>query len=219
MQIKTKNYGIAEIIGEGSKYGYKKVRFLNTGNIGEFRKDAVLKGEIRDKYAVSFLNVGIIGDIKTRGKYKPYYLTWRNLIYRCYSETNKAYKNVSVCERWKTFENFYNDVPFVEGWDKELFEAGKLDFDKDSKQEFHTSKIYSIETCCWLPKSQNRCLQDGQQRKFKAISPNGEVYYDRNITAFASKHGLKRKQVSAVLNGRCHSSQGWKFEFVDKEIV
>lgn len=219
MKIKTKNYGLAEIIGNGSKYGYLKVKFLNTGNIDEYRRDAVYKGEIRDKYAVSFLGIGIIGNIKTRGKYKPYYLIWRNLLQRCYSGTNKAYSNVSVCERWKTFEFFYNDIPLIDGWNRELFEAGELDFDKDYKQEFNMSKVYSLETCCWLPKSQNRCLQDGQQHKFKATSPNGTVFYDRNITAFAREHGLERKQISAVLHGRFNSTLGWKFEFVDKEIV
>ena len=54
---------------------------------------------------------------------------------------------------------------------------------------------------------------------FKAISPDGMIYYDRNITDFAKKHGLERKQISAVLHNRFHSTLGWKFEFVDKEIV
>ena len=210
---------MAEILGDGGKYGYLKVRFLDTGNIDEFRKDAVIKGEIRDKYAVSFIGIGIIGNIKTRGKYKPYYLIWRNMIYRCYSNTNRAYDNVTVCERWKTFENFYNDVPFIEGWDIELFNTGELELDKDVKQEFSNSKIYSTETCCWLRKSHNRCVQDGQQHKFKAISPSGELYYDRNITAFAKSHGLERRQISAVLHKRFESTLGWKFEFIDKEIV
>ena len=215
MKIKTNNYGVAEIIGDGSKYGYLKVKFLNTGHIDEFRKDAVYKGEIRDKYAVSFLNVGIIGNIKTRGKYKPYYTIWRNLLHRCYAGQNKAYDNVSVCERWKTFEFFYNDIPLIEGWNEELFMAGELDFD----QAFYQSKVYSVDTCRWLLKSENRCLQDGQQHRFKATSPDGVVYYDRNITAFARKHGLERRQISAVLHKRYHSTLGWRFEFVDKEIV
>lgn len=219
MQIKTKNYGLAEIVGDGSKYGYLKVRFLNTNNIDEFRKDAVYRGEIRDKYATSLLGTGVIGNIKTRGKYKQYYTVWRNLIYRCYDKSNKAYKNVSVCERWKTFEFFYKDIPLIEGWDIKMFETGQLDLDKDSKQEFCQSKIYSVETCRWLPKSQNRHLQDGQQRRFKAVAPDGGVYYDRNISEFARKHGLERKQISAVLHNRFRSTLGWKFEFVDKEIV
>lgn len=217
--IKTKNYGNVQVLGEGSKYGYLKVRFENTGNIDEFRKDAVLKGEIRDKYAATLCGVGGVGNIKTRGKYKPFYCVWRNMIYRCYSNTNDAYRNVEVCDRWKTFENFYEDVSKIDGWDSNLFESGKLDLDKDKKQKFCSSKIYSIETCTWLPKEENRCLQDGQQREFKATSPDGVIYLDRNITDFGRKHGLERRQISAVLHKRFKSTLGWTFEYVDKEIV
>lgn len=219
IEITTKNYGRAVVVGKGDKYGYLKVRFLNTGNIDEFRKDAVVKGEIRDKYAITLCNTGIIGNIKTRGKYKKYYVVWRNLITRCYAKKNKAYDQVTVCERWKTFEHFYQDVPLIDGWDVELFEKGLLDLDKDLKQKFCNSKIYSVDTCTWLPQSQNRCTQDKQQREFKAISPHGDIFYDRNITDFARKHNLERKQISAVLHGRFKSTLGWVFEYVDKEIV
>lgn len=215
----TKNYGKAEVIGEGSKYGYLKVKFLNTGNIDEFRRDAVLNGEIRDKYAVTLCGVGIIGNIKTRGKYKRYYTAWRNLITRCYANKNKAYDQVTVCERWKTFEHFYADIPLIDGWNAEMFENGLLDLDKDIKQQFCGFKIYSLETCTWLPKSQNRCIQDNQQKVFTAIAPNGEIYKDRNITDFARKHNLERRQISAVLHGRFKTTLGWRFEYVDKEIV
>lgn len=217
--IETKNFGPAEILGDGSKYGYLKVRFKKTGHIGEFRKDAVMRGEIRDKYAVTLCGVGVIGNIKTRGKYKRYYTVWHNLISRCYDGRNPAYSDVEVCDRWKTFEYFYEDMPKIDGWDKASFENGQLDLDKDRRQEFSMSKIYSVGTCCWLQKSENRCLQDGQQHRFRAVSPDGVEYYDRNITDFARKHGLERKQISAVLHNRFSSTLGWKFEFVDKEIV
>ncbi len=219
IEIVTKNYGRAEVLGEGGKYGYLKVKFLNTGNIDEFRKDAVLNGEVRDKYAVTLCGVGIIGNIKTRGKYKRYYTIWRNLITRCYTDKNKAYDRVTVCERWKTFEHFYADIPLIDGWNSEMFENGLLDLDKDIKQQFCGSKIYSLETCTWLPRFQNRCIQDSQQRLFKAIAPSGEIYKDRNITDFARKHNLERKQISAVLHGRFKTTLGWQFEYVDKEIV
>lgn len=215
MQIKTKKYGVAEIIGDGSKYGYLKVKFLNTGHIDEFRKDAIFKGEIRDKYAASFLGVGIIGNIKTRGKYKPYYTVWRNLIYRCYSGASKAYSNVIVCERWKTFEFFYEDIPLIEGWDIDKFLSHQLTLDKDLKQPYCPQKIYSLETCCWLSKAENYSVQDAQQKWFEAIGPNGERAFSRNITAFAREHNLERKQISAVLHKKFKSTLGWKFKYVD----
>lgn len=217
--ITTKNYGNAEIIGDGSKYNYVRVRFINTGNIDEFRKDAVERGEIRDKWAVTFCGVGIIGDIKTRGKNKRYYTLWRNMIKRCYDNSNVAYENVSVCERWHVFQYFYDDIHFVDGFDEAMFDSGELELDKDIKQRFFRDKVYSLETCCFVRKSINCTVQDGQQREFVGISPSGDVYRDTNITSFARTHGLERRQISAVLHGKFKSTLGWKFHYSDEEIV
>lgn len=219
--VLTKNYGLADVIGEGSKFGYYKVQFRNTGNIDEFRKDAIIRGEIRDKWAVSFCGVGIIGDIKTRGKYKKYYTVWRNMIKRCYDdkERYKAYSNVSVCDRWLVFQYFYEDVPSIEGWDKNMFEIGLIALDKDVKQRNQREKIYSPQTCIWLPTHENCVIQDGQQKWFEATSPDGEKYIEYNITDFARKHNLTRRQISAVLHERYNSTKGWTFNYIDKEIV
>lgn len=221
MILETKNYGKIKIIGDGHKYGYLEVEFLSTGHRDEFRKDAVLKGEIRDKFAVSLFDVGIIGDIKTRGKYKKAYTLWRNMLHRCYHSDNKAYQGVvTVCERWKTFQYFYEDMCLIEGWDAEAFESGSLVLDKDIKQRFSKNKIYSVDTCSWVTNSVNNPIQDRQQHRFRAKSPDGEIYEDTNITDFARKHNLERKQISAVLHGRFRSTEGWTFEYInDEEIV
>lgn len=42
---------------------------------------------------------------------------------------NSAYSNVTVCDRWKTFEFFYKDIPTIDGWDKQLYTEGKLVLD------------------------------------------------------------------------------------------
>lgn len=217
--IATKNYGNAEIIGAGTKYNYVKVRFENTGNIDEFRKDAVDRGEIRDKWAVTFCGVGVIGDIKTRGKYKQYYTLWRNMIKRCYDNKNEAYKSVTVCDRWHTFQFFYEDIPLIDGFDAEAFERSEIDLDKDIKQRFCDNKIYSVDTCCFVPKSINRNIQDGQQREFVCVSPDGVMCKADNITKFAREHGMDRRQISAVLHGRFKSTLGWSFYYTDEEIV
>lgn len=221
--IKTKKFGNIKILSKGKKYNYYKVLFLNTGHVDEFRKDAVVKGEVRDKYAVSFCGVGVIGNIKTRGKYKPYYILWRNMISRCYKGDNLAYYNkVDVCDRWKTFEYFYEDIQKVEGWDKEKFEKGAIVLDKDIKQRFYEKKIYSNDTCLWVTTSQNASIQDAQQKEFIGVSPKGDKYISSNITQFAREHNLERRQISAVLHKRFKSTLGWKFYYlkdIEKEIV
>lgn len=219
--IQTKNYGPAEIIGPGQKYGYQKVRFLNTGHVDEFRDDAIRRGEIRDKYAVTLCGVGIIGNIKTRGKNKRMYTVWRNMIVRCYKPgNNQAYLHkVTVCDRWLTFEFFFHDVQELPGWDEQKFSGGQLVLDKDLKQRNFLSKIYSPETCVWVSKHLNAPIQDAQQKMFVGISPDGRRYESSNITDFARFFGLGRRQISAVLHKRFASTMGWTFHYIDEEIV
>jgi hypothetical protein len=43
------------------------------------------------------------------------YHTWANMMTRCYNKNTKDYKNyggrgIQVCERWKNYENFLNDM-------------------------------------------------------------------------------------------------------------
>ena len=45
----------------------------------------------------------------------PEYRAWRNMINRCTDKNNKRYKDygergITVCERWMTFKNFFNDM-------------------------------------------------------------------------------------------------------------
>lgn len=218
--IYTNKYGKAYIIGQGEKNNYLKVKFENTGTVDEFRKDAVLRGEIRDKYAVTLYNIGIVGNIKTRGKYKRYYTVWRNMISRCYAEGQPAYYNiVTVSDKWKTFENFFKDTPNIDGWNSELFNNGMLVLDKDLKQRYSKNKMYSLETCTWVSKEINNSVQDKQQTQFIAISPCGIEHKDYNIARFAREHNLERKQISAVLHNRYKSTNGWTFKYINKEIV
>lgn len=218
--VKTKNYGNAIIIGSGDKYGYLKVKFMDTGNMCDFRKDAVFSGEIRDKYAKTVVGVGIIGNVKTRGKNKKLYNVWKNMICRCYDGNNLAYfGKVFVVENWKTFENFLLDVYNVEGWNEKLFEESKIVLDKDIKQRFKHPKIYSKETCIWVYRKENDGIQDAQQNLFIAESPDGKRYVESNITKFAREHGLERRQISATLHKRFKTTMGWKFNYVNEEIV
>lgn len=125
--MESKHFGAFEIIGKGSKYNYYQVRFSDTGSVDEFRLDAILRGEIRDKYAVTFCGIGVIGNIPTKREYRRYYETWRNMITRCYRLGNNPayYGHVTVAERWHTFEYFYADVDKIDGWNKDAFERGE----------------------------------------------------------------------------------------------
>lgn len=192
------------------------VSFINTGTVKEFRTCWIESGCIRDPYAKLFCGVACVGNISTKGKYRPYYSVWHDMIDRCYNENNKrytAYKNVFVCERWLVFENFYNDCKSIEGFDEVEFLNGNLVLDKDIKQRFAKEKIYSPATCTWTDKTTNASIQDNQQKNFTALSPDGELISSFNITDFARRYNLNRKNISAVLHGHGKTVHGWQFSY------
>lgn len=139
------------------------------------------------------------------------------MLYKCYG--NNKNNNVTVDSRWLVFEYFYNDIPRIEGYDKNMYDNGLLELDKDIKQRYSKNKIYSIETCIFVKKDVNSRIQNLQQKTFKAISPSGEIFYDDNISKFAREHDLERKQISAVLHKRYKSTKDWKFYYVVEDIV
>jgi len=74
----------------------------------------------------------------------PYYMTWNNMLKRCYSakyqERKPTYKGCSVSEEWLTFSNFKRWM------ERQDFEGKHLD--KDLLLE--GNKIYSYETCAFV---------------------------------------------------------------------
>ena len=119
-------------------------------------------GKIKNPYHPSVCGVGYfgVGEYKAKidGKPTPEYGTWNNMIQRCYDkkyqENHPTYKGTIVCEEWLNFQNFskwYEDnYPKIEGVN--------FDLDKDLLQEGVENKVYSPETCVFLPKSVNLFL-------------------------------------------------------------
>ncbi len=217
----SNKYGKVVVLSK-EENDYYKVKFLRTGTIKKFRSSQIKNGDIRDCYSKSVCGVACTGDIKTKGKYKPYYSVWHDMINRCYNPNNKqseTYKNVTVCDEWLIFKNFYDEVKEIEGFDEVLFEKGELVLDKDIKQRFLKHKIYSKNTCKWVSKRENNKIQDKQQKPFIAISPIGEIFKDYNITDFARKHSLERRSISSVLHGRIKTTRGWSFKYDSYENI
>ena len=97
---------------------------------------------------------------------KPIYQKWVSMIKRCYSpkslNTHKTYQDCSVSDEWLVLSNFKSwcERYYIEGYDldKDLLVKG--------------NKVYSPETCCFLPKVFNiiiRDLNNGKYRKGVSI--------------------------------------------------
>jgi hypothetical protein len=84
----------------------------------------------------------------------PYYVSWRNMLERCYSaklhERNPAYVGCTVSEDWLTFSNFKAWME-TQNWEG-------LHLDKDLL--FEGNKIYSAETCVFITPMANSFTTD-----------------------------------------------------------
>lgn len=118
-------------------------------------------GSVRNPYAPTVCGVGISGNkypIVENGKPAKEYNMWRNIISRCYSDRVKGiqptYTNVSCCDEWLLFENFYDWLHSQPNFDK-WHNGKRWAIDKDILVK--RNKVYSPDVCCLIPQNVN-CL-------------------------------------------------------------
>jgi len=108
----------------------------------------------KNPYYKLIYNTGFIGEGKYRvsknKKLNKPYSTWFDILRRCYKqdirEKDISYKNTTVCVEWHNFQNFakWFEDNYIEGFqlDKDILIKG--------------NKIYSPETCCFVPQEINK---------------------------------------------------------------
>ena len=131
------------------------VRFKG-GNTKEAQYTNFKLGNIKNDFAKTVYNVGIIGDIghtDGNGKNKDSYFCWLNMLRRCYNkefqEKNPAYKGCTVCKDWLYYPNF------AVWYNLNYYEVNncRMHMDKDIKDI--NNKVYSPENCCFVPQTIN----------------------------------------------------------------
>ena len=130
-------------------------------------------------YERSVYGVGYYGEgkyvAKINGKHTPYYKTWNDMMIRAYSnklhKKFKTYKDCKVCEEWHNFQNFAK-------WYEENYyeiEGEKMHLDKDILVK--GNKLYSPETCVFVPQRINSLFTKGDKRR--NIYPIGVSLYKK----------------------------------------
>lgn len=154
------------------------------------------------------------------GSRKKAYTTWKDMIRRCYyranAEDNKKYQsydNVTVCERWLTFSNFERDIQKLEGYEKWLNNDG-MALDKDFKQKGVKNKVYSPDTCVFIPQSEN-CQETADRRTKTYVSFDLKNDYKFEIHRGLKQWRDKQTHISKCVNHHTKSSCGrrwYRFE-------
>lgn len=116
----------------------------------------------------------------THGKsYHPIYNVWGGMIARCHNPRYHAYprygaRGIAVCDRWRTFENFYADM----GDAPAGFTLDRIDNDKG----------YSPENCRWA----DRKTQSNNRGNNVRIEFNGESL---TMSQWAERIGITRSNL------------------------
>ena len=151
------NQGYEVEIIEYFKYNNCTIKFNNGVIKANIQYNRVLIGTIKNPYHPSVCGVGYFGvgvhKSKINGITPKKYDLWRDILRRCYDENAlercPTYKEVVVCKEWECFQNFGDW--FDENYNHKTMKI--WDLDKDVL--FKGNKVYSAETCCFVPKEIN----------------------------------------------------------------
>ena len=170
-----------------------EIQFLNTGYEMVARLNHIRSGEVKDPYSPSVFGVGILGTkypISEGGIHTKDYALWKNMLQRCYSDSYKkkhlTYEYCKVSDNFKSFEYFCEwcdkQIGFgVEGW--------QLDKDLLTKGNIKGNKVYSEDSCVFIPSEINTLL-------VKSEASRGEnligVSWSKTNKAFVAKVGKSK---------------------------
>lgn len=162
------------------------IKFEETGAVKYAQQYSNFKiGNIKDNFYPDIYDVGCLGNATSRDsnrKKKKAYLTWHNMLMRCYDEKSfkkhPTYVDCSVCDEWLCYENF-------EKWFSENYyeiDNEQMELDKDILVK--GNKTYSPATCVFVPKRINMLIVKADGRRGK--HPLG-VTFDKETNKFMGR--------------------------------
>ena len=200
----TNNYGKIEILEKKSENQKGlTLKFLEDNTILEnVSQSRVIEGHLKNPnkkivYGKGYIGIGVFKTTSGKGKQNKEYKIWTSMLERCYNEKklvrSPTYKDCRVDERWHNFQNFCEDLPKLENYEKWLELGGKFyHLDKDFK--IKGNKIYSLNTCMFLDAKINSSLNT----KRKPRSIDKYIKYNVFINGVLKFNGSS-KQISEFL--------------------
>lgn len=164
--IHENNQGCKFKIIEKLKNGARLIEFLDIHNYKKIVKiDNILQKEVKNPFYPHLYDRGYIGVGKYVSRINNHttraYNNWYSMMERCYNEKyhikHPTYKNCTVCEEWYNFQNFAKW--FEENYPHHI-EDIKFQLDKDLLQQGVENKVYSPNTCVFLPSRVNVWIID-----------------------------------------------------------
>ena len=137
------------------------VQFVETGNNVVGRIGNVLLGQVKDRMKPSVYGVGIVGEqVTVKGKRGKQYDIWVRMLDRCYSKKllcqHTTYSDCTVSDSFRYY-------PFFKEWCNNQIGFNSKDengrcFALDKDLLVKGNRIYSPDTCCFVPQEINNLL-------------------------------------------------------------
>ena len=181
-EYKTMNCGEVAIIVNYANSNDVTVEFKTTGELVKTTYSCFKKGNVKSHFTPSVYGVGHLGNEKTideNGKMIKSYIVWKHMLERCYSQKfqkkHATYKGCCVCEEWLNYSNFkkWYDDNYYE------IEGERMDLDKDILVK--GNKIYSPDTCVFVPHNINSLFT--KRNKSRGKLPIG-VYFNKHANKY-----------------------------------
>lgn len=146
-------------------------------------------GNVKNAYDKTICNVGYVGEGKYKttepnGKLTRIYVTWHDLIIRCYDKDKRhlhpTYEDCEVCEEWHNFQNF------AKWYTKNYYDIGKGRMHLDKDILIKGNRIYSPETCVFIPQRINMIFM-GKPNKYNLPSGISKTDNGRYSTTYNTK--------------------------------
>ena len=168
--MKTKQIEAGDVFTTNEGGSVTVIKYRNSGEVVVIHNDSnghvvvvqagnLRDGRVKNPYHRSIFGVGFVGVgnhlVSVNGKHTPAYKTWRGMFERCYNPKFHAryptYIGCSVHPDWHNFQSF------AEWFERQYF-ATCWQLDKDLIVE--GNKVYSVDTCVFLPSQLNTLLCD-----------------------------------------------------------
>jgi len=129
------------------------------------------------------------GNIWIGGKSIPEYRLWANMLRRCfddkYKQKHPTYSDVTCSKEWLSMTKFVEDISQMKG-----FGFDEWSLDKDILQK--GNKLYSKNTCCFVPQEINKLLTKSD--KTRGECPIG-VRLDKRLDRFKAEISTEGKRM------------------------
>lgn len=162
------------------------IRFIESGYTCRVSSSDLRNGKTRDVKMKTYYGVGFIGDGQYDTKHnRDSFNAWGGMIQRCYNTNHKNYinygaKGVIIADKWHDFQLF-----------SEWFYKHKVEgFQIDKDLKIIGSKLYSEDTCSFIPNKVNNLLCN--RRKSRGTCPVGVSNNGYSFVAYMQTGRVKR---------------------------